>query len=46
MTYGTLLYSFTAPSEGMFPPVVIEIEKSAVTANRWKSPYRKMLCVS
>jgi len=41
MTYGTLLYSFTAPSEGMFPPVVIEIEKSAVTANRWKIPIEK-----
>jgi len=41
MTYGTLLYSFTAPSEGMFPPVVIEIEKSAVTANRWKVPIEK-----
>jgi len=41
MTYGTLLYSFTAPSEGMFPPVVIEIEKSAVTANRWKVPVEK-----
>ncbi len=41
MTYGTLLYSFTAPSEGMFPPVVIEIEKSAVAANRWKVPIEK-----
>lgn len=41
MTYGTLLYSFTAPSEGMFPPVVIEIEKSAITANKWKVPIEK-----
>lgn len=41
MTYGTLLYSFTAPSEGMFPPVVIEIEKSAITANHWKVPIEK-----
>jgi outer membrane biosynthesis protein TonB len=41
MSYGTLLYSFTAPSEGMFPPVVIEIEKSAITANKWKVPIEK-----
>jgi hypothetical protein len=41
MTYGTLLYSFIAPTDGMFPPVVIEIEKSAVTANRWKVPIEK-----
>lgn len=41
MTYGTLMYSFTAPAEGMFPPVVIEISKSAVTANHWKVPIEK-----
>jgi outer membrane biosynthesis protein TonB len=41
VTYGTLLYSFTAPSDGMFPPVVIEISKSAVTANHWKVPIEK-----
>ena len=41
MTYGTLLYSFTAPSEGTFPPVIIEIEKSAITANRWRVPIEK-----
>jgi outer membrane biosynthesis protein TonB len=41
MSYGTLMYSFTAPAEGMFPPVVIEISKSAVTANHWKVPIEK-----
>ncbi len=43
---GELLYGFTAPESGVYPPVVIKITKPVWTANNWYEPFQECLIVT
>ncbi len=41
IAFGKLMYGFTAPERGLFPPVIVELTKATSTSNRFWIPLQK-----